>query len=265
MSDQHRTGTDSSASPDGAEEQVDRADRLQERLAVPVMIAALASVPAVFLTLFDGTAEAVGSTINTASGAVLIAEAVVLFAVSQDRIAWLKRNWWLVALAIIIVPAVLFALAPVQLLRVAAQLVRMVGALRILRVRRILKAGRILRRRAGLDRVWQQVVGVAVSLLVAGFVAVVLADPTSDAHEFLDRFVEMDGWVLPVIAGLLLGGATFVVMRNQGATDDGDDAPGHEDPEGREHGGQEHGARWSRPTPQVTRGETDPPGADTTS
>lgn len=221
MTDHHRTHTDSSASADtGAEEQVDRADRLQERLAIPVMIAALASVPAVFLTLFEGTAEAVGSTINTASGAVLIAEAVVLFAVSQDRIAWLKRNWWLVALAVIIIPAVLFALAPVQLLRVAAQLVRMVGALRILRVRRIFKAGRILRRRAGLDQLWQRVVGVVASLLVAGFVAVVLADPTSDAHEFLDRFVEMDGWVLPVIAGVLLGAATFIVMRNQTAADD---------------------------------------------
>jgi CsoR family transcriptional regulator, copper-sensing transcriptional repressor len=254
VSDPHRAGTDSSASTDeGVEEQVDRADRLQERLAVPVMVAALASVPAVFLTLFDGTAEAVGSTINTASGAVLVAEAIVLFAVSQDRIAWLKRNWWLLALAAIIVPAVLFALAPVQLLRVAAQLVRMVGALRILRVRRILKAGRILRRRAGLDRAWQRVVGVAVSLLVAGFVAVVLADPTSDAHEFLDRFVDMQGWVLPVLAGVLLGAATFIVMRNQGAADE-DGA----DPDAQEATGT------SRSAPEITRGETEPPGANTT-
>ena len=260
MTDPHRTGTDSSAPPDdGAEEQLDRADRLQERLAIPVMVAALASVPAVFLTLFEGTAETVGSTINTASGAVLIAEAVVLFAVSQDRIAWLKRNWWLVALAIIIVPAVLFALAPVQLLRVAAQLVRMVGALRILRVRRILKAGRILRRRAGLDRVWQRVVGVAVSLLVAGFVAVVLADPTSDAHEFLDRFIDMQGWVLPVMAGVLLGAATFIVMRNQGSRDGEENDPeGDEGPDA-----QEPGAGSPRPAWEITRGERNSPGADT--
>ena len=221
----------------GEEEHVDRADRLQERLAIPVLIAALASVPAVFLTLFDGTAEVVGSTINTASGAVLVAEAIVLFAVSQDRIAWLKRNWWLVALAAVIVPAVLLAVAPVQLLRVGVQLVRMFGALRILRVRRIFKAGRILRQRAGLDHLWQRVVGVAVSLLVAGFVAVVLADPTSNAHEFLDRFVAMEGWVLPVIAGLVLGTATFVVMRNQSA--DVAEGPATQDPATQDPGAED--------------------------
>jgi CsoR family transcriptional regulator, copper-sensing transcriptional repressor len=253
VTEPHRTDAEPSASTAvGAEEQGDRADRLQERLAVPVMVAALASVPAVFLTLFDGTAETVGSTINSASGAVLVAEAIVLFAVSQDRIAWLKRNWWLVALAIVIVPAVLFALAPVQLLRVGAQLVRMVGALRILRVRRILKAGRILRRRAGLDRAWQRVLGVAVSLLVAGFVAVVLADPTSSAHEFLDRFVDMQGWVLPVLAGVLLGAATFVVMRNQGAADDEDGDEVTDAPEG------------SRRAAPGTHGEAEPPAADAT-
>lgn len=220
MTDPNRAPSTSSAVADeDAGVHLDRADRLQERLAIPVLVAALASVPAVFLTLFEGTPATVGGTINALSGAVLVAEAVVLFAVSENRIAWVKRNWWLIALAAVIVPAVLLAVAPVQLLRVGAQLVRMVGALRILRVRRILKAGRILRQRAGLDQLWQRLVGVAASLLVAGFVAVVLADPTSSAHEFLNRFVDMEGWVLPVIAGLLLGAATFVVMRNQGSRD----------------------------------------------
>jgi CsoR family transcriptional regulator, copper-sensing transcriptional repressor len=106
--------------------------------------------------------------------------------------------------------------------------------------------------------VWQRVVGVAVSLLVAGFVAVVLADPTSDAHEFLDRFVDMQGWVLPVIAGVLLGAATFIVMRNQGATNAED-----EDVDGDEDEDQDLQRGASRPATELTRGEVEPPGADT--
>lgn len=200
----------------------DRADRLQERLAIPVLVAALASVPAVFLTLFDGTAETVGTTINTASGAVLVAEAAVLFLVSENRLQWLRRNWWLVALAVIIIPAVLFAFAPVQLLRLV-HLVRMAGALRIIRVKRILKAGRILRKRADLDHGWQRAIGVLVSLLVAGFVAVVLADPTSESRQLVENVVDLPGPLLAIVAGGLVGAATFVVARSRGDDGEADD------------------------------------------
>jgi CsoR family transcriptional regulator, copper-sensing transcriptional repressor len=203
------------------DEHVDRADRLQERLAVPVLIAALASVPAVFLTLFDGTANTVGSVVNALSGAVLVAEAVVLFAVSEHRLRWLRQNLWLVALAVVMVPAVLFAVGPVQLLR----LLRVAGALRIIRVGRIFKAGRIVRQRAGLDEVWQRVVGFGVTLLVAGFVAVVLADPTSESRQLLEGVAEFAGPVGIVVAGGLLAAATLIVLlarREEPSASEGD-------------------------------------------
>lgn len=186
---------------------VDRADRVQERLAVPVLVAALASVPAVFLTLFDDPARSVGAALNAMSGAVLVAEAVVLLAVSEHRLAWLRRNLWLVALAVVMIPAVIFAAGPVQLLR----LLRVVGAVRIIRVGRILKAGRILRERTGLDRLWQRVVGIGVTLLVAAFVAVVLSDPTSYTRQLLDGAVQRVGMVGVILAGVALGIATYVV------------------------------------------------------
>src|SRR5690606_41402854 len=62
-----------------------RSNRLQERMAVPVLLAALASVPAVFLTLLDEPARSAGTLINTLSGAVIVAEVVVLFAVSDRK------------------------------------------------------------------------------------------------------------------------------------------------------------------------------------
>lgn len=213
MSEDPRTET---VAGDG-DASVDRADRWQERLAVPVIVAALASVPAIFLTLFDDPYATVGSTVNMISGGVLIAEAVVLFAVSQDRLTWLRNNLWLVALAAVMIPAVIFAVGPVQLLR----LVRIFGALRIIRVRRIFKAGKILRQRAGLNRWWQRVIGFLISALVAAFVGMLLADPSSQSRQVLDEGIARFGWAGVVVAGLLLAGATWVVLRSRDEDEEG--------------------------------------------
>ena len=214
---------------------VDRADRWQERLAIPVIVAALASVPAIFLTLFDDPYETVGSTINMVSGGVLIAEAVVLFAVSEDRLTWLRNNLWLVALAAVMIPAVVFAVGPVQLLR----LVRVVGALRIIRVKRIFKAGKILRRRAGLNRWWQRIVGFAITALIAAFVGLLLADPSSESRQLLEEATDRFGVAGVLVAGLLLGGATWVVLRYRGDDENetGDPEDGDAEPVARERNG----------------------------
>ena len=189
-----------------------------------MLVAALASVPAVFLTLFDEPYRSAGTTLNTLSGGVLIAETVVLLAVSEDRIRWVRNNPWLVGLAALMIPAVVFAVGPVQLLR----LVRVVGALRIIRVGRIVKAGRILRERAGLDAVWQRVISGLLIALVAAFVALVLADPTSGSRQLLDGAVQRFGLIGVLIAGTLLGAATYVArtQRAAAAGDDGDDDRG---------------------------------------
>jgi CsoR family transcriptional regulator, copper-sensing transcriptional repressor len=203
------------AAEDTGDEPVDRADRWQQKLAIPVLVAALASVPAVFLTLFDDPYDTVGSTVNMVSGGVLVAEAVVLFAVAEHRRQWLRRNWWLVALAVIIVPAVIYAVAPVQLLRVLYVL-RAVGALRIIRVKRIFKAGTILRQRAGLNQWWQRTIGFLITALIAVFVAIVLADPSSQSRQLLDGAVDRLGLPGILLAGALVGGATLIVFRARG-------------------------------------------------
>lgn len=192
----------------------DRADQVAGRLAVPVLIAALASVPAVFLTLFNDPWARIGSGINMVSGSVLVLETLVLLALAEDRRAWLRRNRWLVLLAVVIVPAVLFAVAPVQLLRLT-QLLRFAGALRIVRVGRIFKAGRILRERSGLNRGWQRVIGIGVTVLCATFVAIVLADPTSTSREALDTVFGFVGVTGVIAAGVLLGAATYVVRSDR--------------------------------------------------
>jgi CsoR family transcriptional regulator, copper-sensing transcriptional repressor len=190
----------------------DRADVVEERLAVPVVVAAVASVPAVFLTMLEDPLATVGRVLNYASLAVLTAETVILLALSGDRVRWLKRHWWVAVVALASIPAVLFAVGPVQLLR----LVRFVGALRIIRVGRIIKAGRILRQRAGLTGRVRAAVAVFVTLAAAAFVALVLADPTAYTRRFLDETLAMLGPAAVVVAGVILGIATFVVWRARG-------------------------------------------------
>lgn len=193
------------------EDHEDRADAFARRWAVPVLVAALASVPAVFLTLFDDPWATVGTGLNLASGVVLVAETVVLFVLAEDRRRWLRRNRFLVGLTLVLVPAVLLAVGPVQLLRV----VRVAGALRIVRVGRILRAGRMLRDRAGLERGWQRGIGLGVTLLCAAFVAAVLADPTSTSRQLVEQALGWGGPAVVIVAGLVLAAATFVVLRGR--------------------------------------------------
>lgn len=179
-------------------------------------MAALASVPAVFLTLFDGVFETVGTVVNQVSGLVLITETVVLAVLARDKRAWLTQHKWLLGLTAVLVPAVVFAVGPVQLLR----LVRLYGALRFLRFRRIITAARILRERAGLTGWKARSLAAAAGFLVAGFAAAVLADPTSPSRQLLRGALERLGGtplfvVAVVTAGALLAVATWIVARSR--------------------------------------------------
>ncbi|HSJ21357.1 MAG TPA: hypothetical protein VK964_12350 [Nocardioidaceae bacterium] len=190
----------------------DPEDHWEERLALPVIIAALASVPAVFLTLLDSPYETVGNVVNWLSGAVLVAETAVLFAVSQDKWEWIRRHKWLLLLTVGVILGVVLAIGPVQLLR----LLRVVGALRLVRAGRIVKAARIMRDRLGLTGQWSKVSSAAAALLVAAFVGVVLADPTSRSRRLLEQSLSGTSQVvLSLLAGAVLAVATFVVVRRQ--------------------------------------------------
>lgn len=185
-------------------------DRWQRRFAVPVVVAALASVPAVWLTLLEEPYATVGTTVSLLTGAVLLGETVVLFAVSDDKRRWVRRNRWLVLVTVAIVVCVVLAVGPAQLLR----LVRAVGALRLLRARHIVRAGRRLMDNAFLGSRWERVVTGVVVAVVAAFVAVVLADPTSRSRVLIEDLLGAPAYVWAVtVAGLLLGGAVFVLAR----------------------------------------------------
>lgn len=192
----------------------ERYERWEERLSGPVLIAALASVPAVFLTLLDGTAEVAGNVVNWISGAVLVAETVVLGVLSRDKRQWVHDHRGLLLLTAIVIPGVVLAVGPVQLLR----LVRVFGALRLVRARRIFRAASELRDSAGLTGWTSKVISVVAALLVAAFVVVVLADPTSRSRELAESTLERIGGTPLLVAAVLLAGgllaaASWIVAR----------------------------------------------------
>ena len=195
-----------------------RLHRVEQRLAVPVVVAAVASIPAVFLSMGDPPLSQLGQVLNWASLSVLTAESVILFWLARDRRRWLRENRFLLGVTLIALLAVVFAVGPLQLLR----LVRFVGAVRVLRVNRIVKAGRILRERADLEGPLRNAIAIGVTGLAAVFVALVLADPTSQSRRAVEHVVGSFGIWPVVLAGLILFGATVVVLRARGEDEGAD-------------------------------------------
>ncbi len=199
-----------------------REERWQDRLALPVLVAALASIPAMFLTVAHGALGAAGHALDIASGAVLVAETLILLVVAESKRDWIRGHLGLLALTGAVVVAIAFALGPVQVLR----LVRTIGALRILRAGRIVKAARSVGERLGFAGRLSHLVSAGAGLLVAVFVGVVLADPTSRSHDLLSAVLGDIGTpsivVLSAVAGIVLGGATYLLAGDTGSDVDAD-------------------------------------------
>lgn len=190
-------------------EKQERAERWEGRLAIPVLVAALISVPAIFLMTTGGTTAAVGRVLNWLSLAVLVGESVLLLALSRDIADWLRAHKWELALVGLTVPAVVFAIGPVQLLR----LIFSVGTLRILRVSRIVRAGRVLVRKLGLTARRRKAVLALAALLAAAFGVIVLANPESRTRRVIGWVVDRIGPVPAALAALVLAVGLFFGVR----------------------------------------------------
>lgn len=208
-----------------------RLEKWEQRFFWPVLVAALASVPAVFLTvLFDPPWEIAGEVVNHVSMVVFAAETVVLLALASDKRRWVRDHWHIVAITALTIPAVLLAVGPVQALRALRPVVQGVlrlGALRIIRVGRIFKAGKILYNRTDLSGPVRKGIAIGATVLAAAFVAVVLSDPSAETWSLLADVRDALGgaWIYVVVfAGAILAGATFVVFRVRSEPTD-DDQP----------------------------------------
>ncbi|WP_277068885.1 hypothetical protein [Saccharomonospora viridis] len=183
----------------------DRARRIQQSLAVPVLAAALLSIPAVFLTTAPGLPGVVGRVLNWLSLAVLVGESAALLWFSGSVRLFVRRYRAQLLIVAITVPAVVFVIGPTQVLRILL----MLGAFRILRVRRILRAGRMIVHRTGLDERRGRWALAGVGAVAAVFAATVLADPESRSRKTLAWVVDHLGLGGTVLAGL---GVTTIAL-----------------------------------------------------
>jgi CsoR family transcriptional regulator, copper-sensing transcriptional repressor len=192
----------------------DRAHRIERRLALPVIIAAVVSVPATFLSAVDGWPGQLGKVINWGTAAVLAGEPVLLFLLTGHRLAWLREHLWAILIAAVAVPAALFAaVAPYfQALRVL-RLAHLMTALRLLRINRILKAADTLRRYLLVDIFWRRLSSAAGPLVAFGFAGLVLADHQYRALLYLDELSDRFGPVPVVLVVALLAVALAVTVR----------------------------------------------------
>ncbi|MBQ1082491.1 metal-sensitive transcriptional repressor family protein [Nocardiopsis sp. B62] len=202
------------------------AQALERRLALPVLVCAVVSVPAVFLGMWgEGRWAELGHRVNWLAGLVLWAEWILLIALAENKLGWLRTHKWSTFVAAVTLPAVVFALGPAQVLR----LLRTAGTLRLLRVTRIVEAGGVLRRRMGLTGTRGTVVAVATTALSAVFVAAVLSDPTSTSRRYAESLVSGTGAWPVILAVVVLAGATALVVvrrwrRTRAPSPDGGDA-----------------------------------------
>lgn len=175
------------------------AQAIEDRADVPVLVAALMSVPAVFLTMTSGIWAIVGSVLNTASGVTLIGESLLLLLVSGERLRWIREHRAELLLAVATLPTVVLFVGPVQIFR----LLIFLSAVRLLRVRRILSAAEVISRRASLPRRYRKFVALAVTGVATVFVAVVLLDPKSISHRVAEWVARHVG-LAPAIVTVLL-------------------------------------------------------------
>jgi len=188
----------------------ERAERWERRLAIPVLVAALVSVPAIFLmTTTEGVSETVGRILNWGSMVVLLGESLVLVLLSRDIVDWVRSHRWELLVAIATVPAVVFAVGPVQILRV----ILAVGTLRVLRARRILRAGRILLGKLNIRARYRKFVLGGAGVLAVTFVGIVLANPRSKTHRFLAWTIDEIGLLATVLVGAMTAATVYVLLR----------------------------------------------------
>lgn len=226
---------------EGSAPRRDRAAELEERFSLPVIVAAIASIPAVFLSMMDGAAQVVGNVVNYATLAVFAAEFLTLLWAAEDKRRWVREHKFVILVLLAAIPAVILFVGAVQALRLGHLITRflagithflssathaMAGAtrfltgLKIARLRSLFRAFRKLRERTGL-RGWRWT-AVRSAFAVLGLIAVgmVLADRESATRQFLDDFVGAYGVAGLVgsglvVAALVAGG--FVAYRRWGS------------------------------------------------
>lgn len=206
------------AHPDDA-----RVIHVHEVFAWPVLIASLATVIGLLVSLAPDPLGAIGEELTKLAGLVIVAESVMVMLVSGDKWRWLRGHWVMVVLSAAVLGLFVVGVAvPLHLMR----LVRGFGASHVghvLQHAKVLHVGEFghakehLSESSRLAERLQRPVEVAIGLAVPAYIVGTLIDPESDSRELVrlaeDLFVGAH-WRLGVAVAIV--GAVVLVARRRG-------------------------------------------------
>jgi hypothetical protein len=128
----------------GIDPQLDpRGARWEERLRVPVLVAALLAVPTVFLYFseLEGTLALVAVTLAWSIWIVFVVEAAIMLTVARDRGAWIRGHLFGLAIIVATFPALTQILEGL----LAARALSSLQGTRVLQVLYLAKAGKLVK------------------------------------------------------------------------------------------------------------------------
>ena len=191
-----------------------RGARWEQRLHLPVLIAAWMSLPTVFLYFSDlGTAwEITAVTLSWLIWFVFLAEAVIMLAVVHDRIGWIRGHLFGLAILIATLPLLTHVLEALLAARTlsALQGVRILQALYLAKAAKLIKSISVLHRKGKTPRhpaLWTGLI-LLLSVVIVGIghkIATKDKDDITPFHGFWNLLTDLPNWALALsAAGLLL-------------------------------------------------------------
>jgi hypothetical protein len=167
--------------------------RVHQLFAWPVVIASIATVVGLFLSLAQEPFEQVGEELVMAASLVIVAESLMVMLASGDKRHWLRRHGKMAALSVVTLALFVLGVAvPVHLLRLvgsfsASPLGSVLQHAKVLHVGEFGHAKEHLSHSSKLAEQWHKPVEVLIQLCVPLYLVLSLRDPESDSRQLLRR------------------------------------------------------------------------------
>ncbi len=168
-----------------------RVTHVHQLFAWPVLIASLATVVGLLVSLVEGPVGELGEEVAMLAGLVIVAESVMVMLVSDDKRRWLRRHWLLVVISALVLGLFVVGVAiPFHLLRLVrgfsvSPVSHVLQHAKILHVGEFGHAKEHLASSSKLAARLHQPVEALIGLAVPVYLVATLRDPESDSRELL--------------------------------------------------------------------------------
>ena len=194
-----------------------RVTNVHRLFAWPVLVASLATVVGLLVSLADGPVGELGEEVAMLAGLVVVAESVMVMLVSGDKWRWLRQHWLLVVISALVLGLFVVGVAvPLHLLRLVrgfsvSPVSHVLQHAKILHVGEFGHAKEHLASSSKLAARLHQPVEAFIGLAVPVYLFATLRDPESDSRELLrlaeDLFIGAHwrlGAALLIVVGVAL-------------------------------------------------------------